>query len=280
MSHYVRRTRALLIAICAGACAKAAPPPPAAPVPLVALAYATSAAQPVRYSLSDSLVFEAQMARTEVASKGIFELTVAPDSASRARVTARVIDFEGRFTNGVVGASTTADERGVGGSFRITLTPRGEVLDLRRPTMTPEFQQVSRSGDIVRSLFLRLPGKGVALGASWTDTIRASETDEGMTTVNQSVVTSTWVRDTLVDTRTLRIIESRAQNTVDVTGATPAGAMRQHLAGTSTARTLWDAERDLLVTRTSGGELTGTLEVPQMGAIPVRAQIRSRIALQ
>ena len=259
------------------ACASAPPAPP--PPPPEPLAYGVGVPGSATYVVADTTHFDAQMAQTDIAVRASVALDFAADTAGALRVTGNVTDLDGRFTNSATGGTMSADESGVRGEFRMVVTREGEIRDFSRPDMTPVVQQVTRSGDLLRSLFLRVPGRAVPRGFAWTDTIAAEESSEGTTTRTRSVVTSTWTGDTIVGGRTLRVIESTSQNTIDLTGSVQGTSIRQHLEGATTARSLWDAARGLLVWRRSAGTLTGSMELPQVGSLPVRVQLTNTVEL-
>lgn len=275
--QYSTAAIASVIVLALGACGSEPPAVPAPPpLPMV---YAPIDA-PLRYSIADTVVFQAQGVSTELGSLAVVELTPVPDSAGLFGVDARIVDFDGRFTNAAAGAAETADEGSVSGVFRVRYNASGEVQSISKPDMQPEFQQLFRGGDVLRALFPRLPAAVVRPGAAWTDTLSSEETSEGLTTSNRNITVSTWTRDTLIAGSTLRVIESAGQNEIEVTGPSPAGQMRQVLDGASTSLMHWDPLRRLMISRTASADLSGSIQMPQMPAIPVTARLRTSVRLQ
>src|SRR5690606_4943953 len=135
---------------------------------------------------------------------------------------------------------------------------------------------------MARALFVRLPGRVVQPGATWVDTARVAEESEGLSSMFEAVVTSTWAGDTAVAGRTLRVIRTRSAVRLDVQGVTQGVEIRQRLTGESSGAVLWDAERRLLVAREEDAVLNGTMELPAMGmqGIAVRSRSRTRLALR
>ena len=268
------------LAIVALALAACSSPPPEVPAPPpLPLVYAPLESA-VTYSLADTVVYEAQGVRTELGSTALIEVSPLPDSAGLFGAEARIADFEGRFSNAAAGAAASADEGAVSGVFRVHYNASGEVAGISKPVMQPEFQQLFRGGDVLRALFPRLPAGVVRRGAEWTDTVASTETSEGLTTVNRNITVSTWTRDTVVAGANLRVIESTGQNEIEVTGPSPAGQMRQVLEGVSTSVMLWDPVRRLMVMRRARADLAGSIQMPQMPAIPVTARLRTSVRLQ
>jgi len=271
-----RRPPLLLAALVAGACASA--PPADVPVPETGVAFAYRPVTAATYVFTDSAVFEMQFGNVSFAAAGTasIDLATVPEGI---RLNARLVDFRGAF-NGPTGAST-ADESGVKGPFQWTMSTSGQIIDKKLPEMTDDFEQISRSGDPLRSLVIPLPRTPILRGASWTDTIVVRESGE--TSVdNRAVVTSTWTGDSLVAGRTLRVIRSTMDNDLNITASTGGMTVSQKLKGSTRATTLWDPDRGLPVERVSTSDLSGTLDVAEAGmsGIPVKARLTSRLRMQ
>jgi hypothetical protein len=106
---------------------------------------------------------------------------------------------------------------------------------------------------------------------------------EGGTNVSvDDVVTSTFVRDTVVGGRTLALITTSAQRAVNISGSSDGATITQRLTGPGTGRALWDIERGLLVERSESWELSGTFDLPQMGisGLPVTAHRSGKLAMK
>lgn len=256
----------------AAACAQPAPPAP--PVqPTASFSYQPNPA--VMYSIADSADFEMQFGNIGFGSQAVARVELAPVD-SGIRLTATLTDFDGSFT-GPTGR-TTATEAGARGAFVWTLSPAGRIIDSKLPTMTEEFEQVARSGDMLRALIIPLPRGPVTRGTSWTDTIVTREERETKVD-NTTIVTSTWSRDSTIAGTEYRVIESTMQNQLSVEGQNNGMTVKQRLTGQTLSTALWDPARGILVSRISRGELNGTLDVVEAGmtGVPIKARIRSRV---
>jgi hypothetical protein len=245
-----------------------------------ALAYGLPPVPAAVYAYADTTVMDVQMAAVEVRSRGTVELAFEPADGG-LRATARWVDFEGRLASPQ--GAVDADESGIEGPFVLSVDERGRVELVDAPRLTDAFRQVAGGpGIMAQALFIRLPGRAVEPGAAWVDTVRVTEEGEGLTSTFEAVVTSTWAGDTIVDGRTLRVIRRAGALSLGVHGVSQGIEIRQSLTGESAGVALWDPERRLLVTREESAELSGTMELPAMGAqgVPVQARTRTRLALQ
>jgi hypothetical protein len=138
------------------------------------------------------------------------------------------------------------------------------------------------SPSFFRRFYVRLPAGTVRRGAVWVDTISATDDNAGTKAVLNDVVTSTFVGDTTVNGRSVALITTSSQRTLNVSGTSQGVEIAQKLTGTSTGRVLWDAQRRLLVSRTESAQLSGTFDLPQMGVtgMPVVARGSLRITQQ
>jgi hypothetical protein len=133
-----------------------------------------------------------------------------------------------------------------------------------------------------RSFFVQLPDGGVRPGDVWVDTVHTSDSEAGTVVSVDDVVTSTFVRDTVVDGRTLAVIATSAQRAVNISGSSDGVPIAQRLTGPGNGRALWDVERGLLVERSESWELSGSFDLPQMGisGLPVSAHRSGKLALK
>ena len=245
-----------------------------------ALAYAVPAVNPAVYTYSDTTRMDMDIAVVDLAARGTVELAFEP-AAEGLRATARWTDLDGVFVspNGRVGA----DESGIAGPFVLGVDGRGRVEVVQAPRLSESIREVMGGpATMAYALFVRLPGRAVEPGAVWVDTVRVAEESEGLSSMLEAVVTSTWAGDTAVAGRTLRVIRTRSAVRLDVQGVTQGVEIRQRLTGESSGAVLWDAERRLLVAREEDAVLNGTMELPAMGmqGIAVRSRSRTRLALR
>jgi hypothetical protein len=203
--------------------------------------------------------------------------------AADVEATMRVTDFAGSVTNSAMGGSgPSATEADIEGPAVVTVTPRGAVMVSAMPKLTPVIQTLGLSQSFFRRFFVRLPASSVRTGAVWVDTISTTDENAGTKAVLSDVVTSTFVRDTVVNGRTLAVIATSSQRTLNISGLSQGVEIAQKLTGTGSGRVLWDPERHLLVERAESSQLSGTFDLPQMGVtgLPVTARGSLRIALE
>jgi hypothetical protein len=264
----------LLLVGCAG---------PRTPAPAPAVAYAAPATAPV-YAATDTVQYVIQagdMGGVETRSgyTATMRLAFEPDSGDY-RVTATLVRFAGTFSSAMAG-SVTADEKAVGGPFVVRVTPLGKADLVHAPSLSDAFEQVTGAEALVRNFFVRLPGRPVRAGDTWTDTIHNRDVGADMTTDSRSILTATVTGDTAVQGRTLLLVHTTYENTVHVSGASGGTEITQNLQGVTTGTFLWDVERHLLTERAERGRLDGTLDLPGMSvaALPVHASVYRHVRL-
>ncbi len=258
---------------------------PGTPSPQAGLAYAVSGPEPVTYSFTDSMGLVIQAGgmgdvTIHVAYSGMARVALQP-GAGDFLATLEVLAFDGGFSNPMAG-SVTATASDIGGPIQIRLSPRGETEVVEAPSVTDAFDQVAGIQELVRGLFVRLPGTPVEIGDTWTDTIRSREETGETLSISQSILTATAAGDTTLDGRTLRVVETSYENTLNLSGTSGGTRVSQRLSGTTTGTFFWDVARTRLVQRRETGSMTGTLSLPDMGidGIPVEANLVRRVRLE
>lgn len=255
---------ALLLA--AAACSQGGGP--GAPAPGgAALAYAVPTGSALVYEIGDTSVVNMDImgnAMQIVArSASTVELALAAaGSGLNGTLTFRAV--AGEVTN-PMGPPVTISPGDMPGPTSLAVTPRGAITITARPEMSTIMTQVFGSESYVQRMFIRVPGRAVQPGATWTDTVSTSEQAAGMNQSGTSIVTSTLRGDTVVAGTRLLIIDSKTVATQQVSGSNEGVEVRQSLAGTTTAVTLWDPARGAIVERKETGTLTGSMELPAMG---------------
>jgi hypothetical protein len=277
-----RAPLAILLAS-AGACAGGGPAPitPAAP----ALAYALPSPPLLEYVVADSARAEVQAAgqtfalNVAVTERWRMQLAAAPPD--RVRVTATLTDMAARMTN-PMSAPRTADEAAVSGPVVFTLDRRGRASVESLPTVTPEVAQFLSGTGTAHTFFPRLPGRAVAAGDTWTDTV-AYATEEGGATIDLTSVTSyTAVGDTVMDGGTYLMV--RTEGTTDQSSAgTIAGTdFSQEVSGATDGYFLWDRAAGVMHLLEVRSDLGGSMEVavaPVALDVRVRSLVRARRAV-
>ena len=265
----------------------AAAPSGTAPAPAgTTLGYLATAPVTVTYAFADSSAFHIQGGaigdiRATISGTGTAEATYAPKGTD-VELRLRLTDFSGTFTNSAMGGSTTVTEADVQGDAVMTLTPAGVLTVNQLPQSSRSAQAVGVGAGFFRRFTVRLPAQRVVLGASWVDTVSATEDASGTRASVQDIVHATWARDTIVNGRTLSVITHSTQRTLEVAGTTDGVEIAQKLTGTATGYTLWDAARNIIAERFESTDLSGTFDLPAMGitGLPVTARGTGRITLR
>ena len=275
--------------LAAGALSACASTPPAvvAPTPTgVVLGYAETGANVATYAFTDSSGFDIQGGavgniNAKIGSSGVAEVTYAPKAGGLEAVVV-VKDFTGSMTNSAMGGGPTATEADITGPGTVTLTPAGASTVVSMPTLSKAAEGVGLSRSFFRRFFIRLPARAVQPGAVWIDTLTVTDESGGSKADVQDIQTSTFVKDTVVNGRTLAVITTAADRTLKIAGVNEGVEIKQSLTGKTTGRLLWDVQRRVLFQRVETSELTGTFDLPQMGmtGMPVTARSSSRVTLQ
>lgn len=260
----------LACAACAGAPAgRTSPPTPGeparAPAP-PAFSFALAAPLSATYELADTGTIRIDIAGTQVdvvaAARVGSQVDLVP-GVDGIHATVRVTSVEGSASNSR-GSSVVAGPDDVPGPAEVAVSRTGVVTIVQQPEFPDDLQRVLRPGEFYRAFFLRLPGRDVARGAAWTDTVTVTERNQGLASETTSIVTSVWERDTVVAGKTLNVIASQIRSSARVSGMAEGVELAQTIQGQSTATTLWDPQRRLVVERHARGEASGTTDLPAM----------------
>jgi hypothetical protein len=278
----LRPARALLLstAVLAGGCGGG----PGGPSP-GALAYGEPDTNPITLDFSDSTRFT-------VDAPGYGELAMSSGYSGTAElrfrrqdagydVQIRFLQLDGGTTTHAQG-STRVDETDVGGLVGVELSFTGDVVVVDSPAATAALAEVAGLDRLARSLFVSLPGRQVAVGATWVDTARTREEAAGTVWQGHRITTSTLLGDTVMADRRLLRIGVTTATEVEVDGKSGGVEVEQRLSGTLHGRILWDHRNNVLVELAEAGELTGTLEMLETGVAPmaVAAAVVRRVSLR
>lgn len=281
----MKRSLLILAAGAVTACGSNPPPEPPAPSGTV-LGYSAVAPAAATYVFTDSSGFDIQGGaigniNARIGTAGTANVAYA-QNAGALEATITITDFDGSMVNSAMGGGPTATESDVTGAAVVTVAPDGAPTIGAMPELTRAAESVGLSKSFFRRFFARLPARAVQPGTSWVDTVDVTDDSGGTTAQVRDILTSTFVKDTVVNGRTLAVISSTADRTLSISGVNEGVEIKQTLTGTSTGRVLWDAERGMLVTRVESSELSGTFDLPQMGmtGLPVTARSNSTLTLQ
>jgi hypothetical protein len=281
------RHRFLIIAAAAlPACASAPPAVAPAPPSSNVLGYAETAPTTATYVFTDSSGFNIQGGAVgnitaTIGTAGTATVAYA-QRAGTLEATITVTDLAGAMTNSAMGGGPTATEADITGAAVVTLTPVGATNITAMPTFSKAAEGVGMSRSFYRRFFIRLPARAVQPGATWVDTLRVTDEAGGSKADVVDIQTSTFVRDTVVNGRTLALITTTADRTLKIAGVNEGVEIKQSLTGKSTGRLLWDTQRRILYERVETSELSGTFDLPQMGmtGLPVTARSNNRVTLR
>lgn len=256
-----------ILAACAGGSG------PSSAGPDRALAHTMPSTNPLAYDVADTVSVLMDIAGTSVTIEGNSQAMLQLEYAASGgglRTIVRFTALTGSFANSM-GPTQTISASDMPGPATVVIGPRGDVTVTDRPAMTETAAQILGSEAAYLRLFTRLPGRVVAPGTEWTDTVDINDQTGEMATQTRSVVTSVLAGDTMLAGRRLHVIRSQAQATTRIAGSNSGFEIRQSLTGTSTAVTLWDAALGALVERTETTTMSGTMELPamNMSGIPV-----------
>lgn len=210
---------------------------------------------------------------------GLAELVFRRDDPG-VESTIRILEYAGRFENPNQGA-LEVDESDIGGSWTVRVDERGRLEMVDAPRLSGAAADLAAQENMIRPLFALLPGGVADPGATWLDTVTTNERTRRTTTRWRSVIRSTLTGDTVVDGRWLVVIRTEAATTIEIEGSSGGVEVIQRLAGTTLGTILWDPVAALLVARTDGGEMEGTLELPGtgFGGLPVSGTVRRTVSL-
>jgi hypothetical protein len=276
------------IALLAGACASA----PGESTDVTArpsgtvFTYATPTPAIAQYRFSDSSAVNVQAGamgeiRATIGSTGTLETTFV-QKPTGLETTIRIVSLGGSMTNSAMGGGPSATQADVEGVAVVNVSPRGVPSIVSLPKMSPAVQQIGINTGFFRRLFVRLPQGGVTAGSSWVDTITVQDENEGTKVVVTDVVTTTFVRDTVVNGRAVALLNTNVHRDLSVAGTTQGVQIAQKLTGTAMGQVLWDTKNHLLIERTETSQLTGTFDLPAMGqtGMPVAMKSNNRISIK
>lgn len=96
---------------------------------------------------------------------------------------------------------------------------------------------------------IRVPGRALALGEMWTDTVHATPEEDGMTMDLTVVTRGTYASDTVVDGRTLNVLRITSELTSKASGNVQGMDVTQDMQATTDELVLWDSALHIPVFR-------------------------------
>jgi hypothetical protein len=181
-----------------------------------------------------------------------------------------------------MGGAQTATESDIDGQLVFTIDKTGRGTLVTAPEVKGAAEQLISPTAFVYEFFPRLPGGAANPGDMWTDTIQYEIAMSQGDVSSQSVLTYTFVGDTVVDGKTLLHVSYEGTAEAVGTGMTEGVEVIQSFSGDVVGMFLWDPARSLMVSGESTQDLDGTVEVPGAGmpAMPMTVTGSNTVYLQ
>lgn len=266
-SRSVVATLALVLPLAACAGGGASPGSMSGPP---ALAYAPPPEGAVTYLQGDTVEMEidagGQMLDVTVAMSSVLDVAYA-GGGDDIEVTVDFREFEIDASNPMVG-SQRGDESEIDGPVVFTMDRRGEGTVVSAPSVAGVAAQAVSPQTMAVSFFPRLPGRAVAAGEMWADTVTLAVDEDAGSTEGTTVYEFTAVGDTVVGGSSYLKVsftshDERTQETVQ-----DGARITQDVEGNGTGWYLWDSTRSLVVEQFLQARLRGVMEV-SMAPVPL-----------
>ncbi len=276
----MRRCIVALLLLGSPACASA----PRAVAPT--LAYAVPAVNPATYSVADTTTVAVRggRGRSLDTSLGLAARAVIGMHTDSAGMLAsiRLEAVDGTFQAGGAVASQVDSSSVSSGSALLRMGPTGPDSTRYLPNLATALSRFIGGESFYYHFFARLPGGTAAPGTVWTDTLALTDAGGGVESRTETIISASFLGDTIINGRTLRVIASRFTSSVVLSGIVDGMEVSQRLVGTGEATTLWDDAASLMFSREETITSTGTMDLPAAGlrAVPVEARTRRVVRLQ
>jgi hypothetical protein len=263
------------VALALGACGGGPASPPG-------LAYGLPNPPTATYVSGDTANMDIDANGQSMQARVMSSATLATSFARAAdgiQVTMTVEDMDARMSN-PAGPPASADEKGIDGPLVFTLDRKGVATIVSEPKVNQSAQQFFQPVLLAQTFFPRLPGRGVAPGASWTDTILA-EGQQGEGSISMtSIVTYTIAGDTLVGGTSMVRIDLEGTSDQTASGLIAGMDFSQSASGTMSGWVLWDMGRGLMSESYTEYDARGTMDVSAAPfPLGIRVRQQSRVKL-
>lgn len=172
-----------------------------------------------------------------------------------------------------MGSPVQVTESAVDGTLAFTLDRRGRATVTSTPEVEPAASQMISGLTMAHTFFPRLPGRVVAAGDRWTDTVSYSEQGE-LATDENTVLDYVVTGDTVVDGRALTRIDFTGTSTLSNSMNMGGMAVSQTSTVEVQGYTLWDARAGIMYEMASSGRGRGTVRVP-IAPVPLPIEVAS-----
>ena len=258
------------------ACAGGPPSPPG-------LAYGVPDPASVTYLSGDTARMDIDAGGQSMQARISSAATLATEfsrDGDGVQVSMTVRDLDARMSN-PAGPPASADESGIEGPLVFTLDRRGVATLVSQPKLNQSAQQFFQPLLLAQTFFPRLPGRGVAPGESWTDTIRAEGPQGEGSITSVSIVTYTAAGDTVIDGRSLVRISLEGTTDQDASGLIAGMDFSQTASGNMSGWILWDMRRGLMIESYTDSDARGSMDVSAAPfPLGIRVRQQSRVKLQ
>lgn len=247
-----------------------------------ALAYESAAPETLRYSQGDSVLVivdaGGQTIEVNVDMTAMLDMTFSP-TPEGVGVSAVYVDLDGRATNPMTGTETVTEDD-VEGPVVFTLDRRGVGTLIEGPELGTVAASMVNAASMAGAFFPRLPGRAVAAGEMWTDTVDILSDEAGTRIESRSVVAYTVVGETTVDGQALLRVDFASEDTRNAEVNQGGMEVFQAAEGTTSGFFLWDLAEGRLHSQVYDGEMVGSMEVA-MAPFPLgmRMELRGRTTL-
>ena len=224
--------------------------------------YVVPAGNPLTFERGDTMDISIQapgIGSFEMEIKQAMTLGVTLErSASGVQATTEIRAFSGRMTNPLA-APVTVSEDDIEGDLVFTVDDRGHANVLSAPRVSTAAQAIFNGVSLAHSMFPMLPEDGVGVGERWVDSTSYSSNEGGNSIEVTWVGTSTLVGDTVVDGRTLTLVRTEAEVSIDIALQLSGVDVEQSMSGPETGFYLWDSVRRAVVYQEASRDFTGTV---------------------
>lgn len=248
-----------------------------------ALEYGVPAAEDIRYRYGDTTIVSVSMMgqSLELSQRGVADYAVAfAPSPAGVDVTMTVAELRGTLTQ-PMGPPVSIDEDDVEGSLVFSLDRHGNSELVEQPRVAVEASQLVSALALAHGFFPGLPGRTVALGDGWADTVRYEGSEGAGSRAATVVLRYSVIGDTTVAGRDLLHIDVRGTSETEAELEISGMAVRQTSEEEIEGYVLWDVEAGLMFERRSTSSGSGSVAVPiSPNPIPIRIRSSRTVRLQ
>jgi hypothetical protein len=243
-----------------------------------ALAYRLPDPRSAEYRMADTVRVEIEaMGRSFAVQGGAcsdWSIDFGTDPGG-VRVTATLVDLDARMSD-PLGPGPIVDESEVAGPVVFTLDRRGSPTVQRVPELGAGAARFFTGAAIAHGFFPRLPGRVLAPGESWADTVSFEASEASSHTAVRTLWTYTAAGDTTVDGLDYLLVRARGETEQSSSGRVAGADFTQSVSGPVEGKFLWDGEAGLLHSSEYESDLSGTTEL-SIAPLPLEVKVSSAV---